>query len=453
LALPSAVGRARRLGLALPFARSAAFWLVVIILAGAGLRLLWTQAHDFFPLGGDGRWYLVVARNVAEGRGYVVAFDEHGREVAGAGEPTAFMPPGYPLALAGAFKVFGPGMTAATHLNIALEAATIGLVFLLGRSLANARAGLLAAALYALLPEPLFSSEFAISEFLFTTLLMAALAVLLGARRPPGLWPAVAFGLLAGLAVLTRGQGIVLLPAAFLFWLLRDGRRPAARSLGLAIIGLLLVVGPWAVRNAIVLDGFAPVSTNAGINLRIGHSPDADGRYFWPEPIDATDGWNTLYHANQPGQEVRRSRIYTERAIDYALSHPREELALAARKLFWLFRVDPENELVDGLSTLGATPIEPALLRSAVAPLVAATHYPLLALAVLALVLWLRSRRPEALLLASVVVLWALFHVAFFAQPRYHLPLLPLFCIAAAWLLTHLPALSSPPPASEPTPS
>jgi hypothetical protein len=38
-------------------------------------------------------------------------------------------------------------------------------------------------------------------------------------------------------------------------------------------------------------------------------------------------------------------------------------------------------------------------------------------------------------LLSSVVVFYALFHVLFFAQPRFHLPLLPVLAVAAAWPL------------------
>lgn len=448
LAIPYVPAPARQRPLPLGLVRSAGFWLAVVTLAGLGLRLAWTQTHDFFPLGGDGRWYLVVATNVAEGRGYVIDFDEHGREVVGEGEPTAFWPPGYPLALAGAIKLFGPGMQTAGLLNAAAEAATIVLIFLLGRSIAGTRAGLLAAGIYALLPEPVLSSEFAMAELPFTTLFLAALLVLVAACGPR-LRPfaPLAFGLLAGLAILTRGEGLVLLPAALLFWLLRDGRGPALRSGALAVVTIALVLAPWTVRNAVVMRDFVPVSTNIGFNLRVGHSPDATGRYFWPEPIEETDSWNTLYHAMQPDEEATRSAIYTGRAFDYAWRHPADELVLAGKKLSWLFRVDPEADLVSGLSTLGATPIQPQALAGAVPLLVSTSHYGLLLLAALALPFWLRRREPKTLLLVSAVALWALFHVAFFSQPRYHLSLLPLLSIAAAWSFVQLLTMRARPPA------
>jgi len=441
VAIPTAIGRAELRTLSLSFLRSAGFWLAVVVLAGAGLRLAWTQTHDFFPLGGDGRWYLVVAANMADGRGYVIDFDEEGREVAGDGEPTAFWPPGYPLVLAGAMKLVGPGMTAVALVNVTAEAVTILLVFLLGRALAGARVGLLGAALYAVLPEPIFSAEFAMSEPAFTALFLSGLLVLAvnpGARLRP--YAPLLFGLLAGLAMLTRGVGLVLLPTAALFWLLRDGPRSAGRSLLFACLGVVLLVGPWTIRNALQLHEFIPVSTNIGVNLHTGHSQDATGRFRWPEPIDESDSWNTFYHAEQPGEEARRNRIYTRRAFDYFWSHPLDELTLAGKKLYWLFRVDPQPDLVAALSTLGATPVEPPALARALPPLVMATHYTLLLLAAAALPFWIRRRQPLAATLVAVVVLWALFHVAVFAMPRYHLPLLPILSIAAAWTLAEIAA-------------
>jgi hypothetical protein len=59
------------------------------------------------------------------------------------------------------------------------------------------------------------------------------------------------------------------------------------------------------------------------------------------------------------------------------------------------------------------------------------TYYTLFLAAVVSLPLWLR-RRPERVLLASVFVFWTLFHVAFLAEPRYHVPLYPAFAIAVA---------------------
>ena len=48
---------------------------------------------------------------------------------------------------------------------------------------------------------------------------------------------AAGFGLLTGLAALTRGQGLVLAPVAVLFWLSRDGWRSALRQSVVLVLG------------------------------------------------------------------------------------------------------------------------------------------------------------------------------------------------------------------------
>jgi hypothetical protein len=173
------------------------------------------------------------------------------------------------------------------------------------------------------------------------------------------------------------------------------------------------------------------------VNLRIGHGPDADGKYVYPDEIEETDGWNTLYHAMQPDEEVERSAEYTRRAIEYARTHPQRELQLAGARLAWLFRADPDD-LLRQLEALGTVRIEPSPLRAALPTLLYVSHYGLLALAGIALPFWLRLRDPKTCLLVSTVVLYALFHVAFFGLPRYHLPILPLLALSAAWLLVRL---------------
>jgi 4-amino-4-deoxy-L-arabinose transferase-like glycosyltransferase len=408
--------------------------LVAITLVGLGLRLAWVASEETTIVGGDPLWYHTVATNIAEGRGYVIDWTDARLEVAGPGKPTAFWPPGYPIALGGVYKAFGVDVDAAQVFNALLGALAIPLVFLLGRTLAGDRVGLVGALICALLPEPIVASVLLISEFLFTVLFLAALVVLARRPRGSGVWAAVAFGALAGLAVLTRGQGLVLLPVAVVFWLARDGLRSGGRSLALAALAFVLVLTPWTVRNAVVMDGFVPVATSAGINLRIGHSPDSVGNMIWPETIDETDEGSAFYYAMQPDQETRRSEIYADRAWEYAREHPSEELDLAVQKLSWLFRSDPDEWIVQ-IETLGTTPVEPEWLAEPLETVLAVSHYALLALAALSLPFWIARRGSSVVLLSSVVVFYALFHVPFFAQPRFHLPLLPVLAVAAAWPL------------------
>jgi hypothetical protein len=104
-------------------------------------------------------------------------------------------------------------------------------------------------------------------------------------------------------------------------------------------------------------------------------------------------------------------------------------LELSKLKVWNLYRSDAE--IVPWITTLGTRPLEPAGLDDALWHTLDVAYYMLFLAAVVSIPLWLR-RKPERLMLASIFVFWTLFHVAFLAEPRYHVPLYPAFAIAVA---------------------
>lgn len=59
----------------------------------------------------------------------------------------------------------------------------------------------------------------------------------------------------------------------------RRGWKPGLVAAGLLLVGLLLPIVPWAVRNAVVLDRAVPISTGGGKALYVGTLLPADGEY------------------------------------------------------------------------------------------------------------------------------------------------------------------------------
>jgi 4-amino-4-deoxy-L-arabinose transferase-like glycosyltransferase len=409
-----------------------------LFLLGLSLRLFWVFYADSFPLlGGDQRWYFVVAVNLASGYGYVSNSNPsiiYG-EIVGPGDPTAFWPPGYPIVLAGFWKVFPMTLDSAKVFHAVLGALTIPLVYGIGQKLFDRRTGLVAAGLFAVFPNAIIWTPLIISEHLFTFVFVAALWVLVvsGERSRAG-WPAlVAIGFLTGVAMLTRGQGAVLVPVVFVYWLLRFGWRSALRSTTLALVMAAAVIAPWTARNWVELHAFIPISTNTGTVLRQGHSPDSTGTHAWPnEVIDGFLPWQSLY---DPEWEVKGYREYTRRAISYAFTHPRQEFQLSRWKVYHLYRSD--SELMAWLTTLDATPLKPDGLQDVLVPVLDYGYYALLLGAAASVLLWFRGDANRSLLL-SVFLFWTALHVVFTGEPRYHLPLIPIFCIAVAagaWIL------------------
>ncbi len=156
-------------------------------------------------------------------------------------------PPLYPYLLALSFRLLGRSEAAARLPNLGASVTSIALVYALGRNLPltpgpspprgeggrrEEGAGLLAALLLALSP---FDILFASTAFTDPLLTMWGLAALLAAvRGRPGL-----AGLLSGLAMATKQQGLFFLPLVAA--LIATGRRPGGAgwlrfALGLALI-------------------------------------------------------------------------------------------------------------------------------------------------------------------------------------------------------------------------
>ena len=123
---------------------SLTLWLGGMTLLGLALRLIWVFYTDTIPLGGDPHWYYVVGINIAEGFGFVANRNELW-EIPGPGEPTAFWPPGYPFALGALFKLFGQSIPSGQVLNAVLGAATVPIVYALGKRIFDHRVGLVSA--------------------------------------------------------------------------------------------------------------------------------------------------------------------------------------------------------------------------------------------------------------------------------------------------------------------
>jgi 4-amino-4-deoxy-L-arabinose transferase-like glycosyltransferase len=185
------------------------------------------------------------------------------------GGPTAIHPPLWSLALAGLYRGVGVSSQHTRWLAGRLLAAVLGalavwLIMLIAERLFGPVPALVAGGLAAIYPPLLLVGSTLMSEPLFIVLELAALLAVLEHRRSPrGLWWPAAAGLLLGLAVLTRGNGFVLvIPLALLAWV--RGREGAWRApLTLLCVAALSLV-PWTIRNLNNFHQFVPVTTETG---------------------------------------------------------------------------------------------------------------------------------------------------------------------------------------------
>jgi 4-amino-4-deoxy-L-arabinose transferase-like glycosyltransferase len=172
------------------------------------------------------------------------------------GVPDAYLPPLYPILLAGTALLTGHSLVAVNVVQAVLGALACVFAFYVAALVyADRRIAWLAFIANALYPVLLLWVNFHLTETLYIFLLSGMMLCLTLALKQYRKRYALFAGGLFALTLLTREALVLYLPFLFIFWLVdRVDWREKWMVLGRFSIGALLVFTPWWVRNAIVLD-------------------------------------------------------------------------------------------------------------------------------------------------------------------------------------------------------
>jgi 4-amino-4-deoxy-L-arabinose transferase-like glycosyltransferase len=382
------------------------------------LRGLWAAIAVVDPTDGrfdDSVFYHNVAASLARGDGYTGPWT---------GFPTAQWPPGYPFFLAGIYSLFGPTVAGARLANVVLGAATAALVYVLALRLFDKRTAILAGLLAAVFPGQIFFVSLVWSEVVFTFAFVLALLLVVMVVQVPGRqrqWWLVAAGLLFGVAALTRGQGLLLPIVAFVTWGVfgRDWARALAWT-GVTLACIVAVILPWTIRNYLVLGGPIFITTSFGGNFYVGHTENG-----WADLGVLIEKQGPL---TRPRGEVDIGNAALREGLQFLVTHPREEIRLTLEKVRDLYRDDYSGVyLLEGSQGHG---IENPRLKSLLKDLANSFYFLVIGASAVPLMRW---RRDKAALFFPLLVigLWTLGSVVFFTVPRFHFPVMPVFCLLA----------------------
>jgi 4-amino-4-deoxy-L-arabinose transferase-like glycosyltransferase len=433
--------------------------LVAILLLGVGLRVgeAWDGRAPVF----DAAAYAAIAKNLDEGNGFTAG--------ASATQPSSDYSPGLPLFVAGIYKVTGGVHERLARVVLALIGALAPLfAYLLARRLAQPSvlgspqgdegqrvgrrpvvAGLIAALAVAIYPATIEYTGMLMTEPLAATLLAGAMAAIFWAGDGNSPWRWLVPGLTLGALALVRPEylaiGLLLAALIFLRQRLHMPWRRALIAAAVVVLGIVVVVAPWTVRNAIALDRFVTVSTGGGQVLYAGTYLPSDGNpekvgaavvaehpdLFGPHAVEnlrleqilARLGEHT-YPGLEPDQAL--SKMGKEQLKDDIEHHTTEYIGFVAKKIGRIWSHGPR-----------------AVMRE---PIWEALHWALLGLGLLGLALLAWLRRWEALLIGAVFLAITLISALLVASPRRVLVLIPLLAacagMSAVWLATAARALT-----------
>ncbi len=366
---------------------------------------------------GDSASYWTLAGQIARGEPYQY----------GHGQARVFRTPGYPILLAGLFRVAGkePPVIWARVLGAGLGTLTVAGIMWLTKELFSPRAASVAGVMASLYPGAIGMSVFVLSEALFCPLMVGQMIGWVVATRSPcpqrAAGAALVTGVIAGVATLTRPSWLLFTPFACGVAFVLYGERKRQLLVGVALaVGLVVAMMPWWVRNYGITGRLTLTTTQFGASLYDGWRADSNGEsdmrfvesfYQEQRKADAADPDATIGPFEQRLDDRLRAA-----AIDWARQHPRRVMQLAGIKFMRIWNPWPNSGKLQSWT-----------YRSAIF----VGYTPLMLLSVAGAIQFVRRGWPYCLCVVPAIYFTCL-HMIFVGSIRYRQPAMLLLIVLAA---------------------
>ena len=408
------------------FIREGSRPLIILLTLGLVVRLIGLYLVD--QLGVrivDERHYFQLASSIVNGWGFA-----WGAEV-----PTSIRPPLYPAILALIWTIVGyKSLFAIRVVQIFISLLNVLLVYQLGRRIFSERVAWVAAGIFCFYPSFLVFNYLILTEVFFTclfTLFLLGYVYLLQSETTPA---ALGTGVVLGVAALTRSIlwpfPIVLVPLAF--FSLKGSYRRRLVLVSALLLGYLLVITPWAVRNTELQKVSTIVNSMGGITLLMGNYEHTPLNRAW-DPMTLSGKHSIFanlsneYPESHQWTEGQKEKWAQKRAFQFMLEHPALTLKRTIIKFgsFWGL----ERTIVGGLKRYYHPPRWLALLTMFLIPI---SYGFVMVLACLGLFLAAPEDKRIHTMLIAIMLFMSGLHALVFGHSRYHLPLIPILILYGA---------------------
>lgn len=384
--------------------------LVCALLIRLALILVWYQTGNGDHISGDGTGYYALAKSVLAGKGFQWE-----------GVATARRPPFYPIFIACFLRLIGPSLLSIYVGQALVGAFSCAALFGVGERLFDQRVGLVASALMAFDYVSVRQTVSVMTETLFVFFLIVSFYCLIRAEKERKTGWLIGAGLLSGASLLTRDVLILYYPCIVLWvFFLGESWRMRFYRLSVFVIPLLLVIGPWVLRNSLLYGRPVSITVGAASTFYFANNPHASGGTTggeWRLGVDTSISdvqWPST-HTVSPEWE----RYIVKQSFDFIRNHPAEFVELMGKKIVNMWRPFQTDS--------------PLLARWATA----LTYLPVITLG-----LWGAfcqfKRWKEFFPIFSLIAYTFLLHAVLIAHMRYRYPVMPFFMVFAAFPLVKL---------------
>jgi 4-amino-4-deoxy-L-arabinose transferase-like glycosyltransferase len=372
---------------------------------------------------------------------------------------SAIYPPGYPIWIAFVYSVTGHRSAASVQqVQWVLDALAVLLIAGIGSTAFNFRIGLVAGGLAALSPLLALSGASPLADAPTSWLVLSGVWLFIIAAKRESWWIALLAGGLVGLSCWFRANAF-LLPlfwiGALLLWQMSWRRRVLLSAM--ILVGMLVVVSPLVIRNALAFRVFMPTGLGAGTNLweGIGETDRAaefgavygDQNLLEKERLESgvakDDRSFSLYYPDG----VQRDRERARKALAVIRAHPIWYAGVMLRRMEGVLKFAGRPLPFHGSSGINVTsskclPVRFQRLFGGVVTLLgmvqSVLRYLALPLMILGVAFALRSDWRLALPLMSTIFYYLIVGSALHTEFRYGLPMQALLFVFAAVTLGSL---------------
>ena len=284
-------------------------------------------------------YYDILARNLLEGKGYIIGFGE---------DSVFWRPPLYPLFLVPIYYFFGYQHFPVVVIQVILNSLTAVLIYKIMKKIFSPSLGLFAGILYSLYPLVAYNLPRVSTVILFNFLFVLLIIVMYQFYDTPNWRNAVIFGGIQGLLTLCQlffeGFPIFILLSIFIMTLFhcRKGIMKQVQFGLWMILGFSIVLAPWVIRNYKLSGVFPLLGVGGGYTMWYGNYMQTEGKDF--NQLSSREGEEFRKElkriiGREDGSSItikNDKKLYKE-AVHNFIRYPKETVLLMLKKVFRLW--------------------------------------------------------------------------------------------------------------------